>query len=212
MSVLIRGKNISEVWERAVRWCLEKGEQVKTEDGANTLETQNMIMEISDPLSEPTIHPKYPLGKQAIQVYVDEVLKGTDADFVYDYHSRIRKHKVGDKNVDQIAQVVDKLGQNLRSRRVAIHTWYVGRDLTEDSPPCLQYIQYLVRNDRLHCTVLFRSNDLFSAALGNAIALSTLQKQVADKLNVKMGTYAHHSVSMHIYENDWEMAKNIISD
>ncbi len=210
MSVLIRGKTISEVWERSIRRCINKGEIVETEDGAKTKEIQNLIMEIEKPLNEPKIHPKYPLGDQAIQVYVDEVLKGTDADFVYDYHSRIRKHMVGDKIVDQIAQSIDKLKENLRSRRVAIHTWYVGRDLVDKNPPCLQYIQYLVRDNKLYCTVLFRSNDLFSAALGNAIALSTLQKQVADEINVDMGIYTHHSVSMHIYEPDWDAAKKIL--
>lgn len=210
MSILIRGKTISEVWERTVRWCYEKGQIVETEDGAKTKEIQNAVMEISDPLLEPTIHPKYPLGKNAIQVYVDEVLKGTDADFVYDYYSRIRKHMVGDTIVDQIAQSIDKLKSDIRSRRVAIHTWYVGRDVTEKNPPCLQYIQYLIRDNTLHCTVLFRSNDLFSAALGNAIALSTLQKYVADEVGVKMGTYVHHSVSMHIYEADWSAALKIL--
>ena len=210
MSILIRGKTIAEVWERSVRWCIEKGQIVKTEDGANTKEVQDLIMEISDPLSEPKIHPKYPLGAQAIQVYVDEVLKGTDADFVYDYHSRIRKHMVGDKLIDQIAQSIDKLKEDNLSRRVAVHTWYVGHDLTEKNPPCLQYIQYLIRDNKLHTSVLFRSNDLFSAALGNAIALSTLQKQVADEVSVGMGTYVHHSVSMHIYEGDWEAAQKIL--
>lgn len=78
-------------------------------------------------------------------------------------------------------------------------------DMRTSSPACLQHIQYMIRNGRLHCKLLFRSNDATKAAFMNAFALIMLQKRVADALGVEIGTYTHRANSFHVYERDYAM-------
>ena len=79
-----------------------------------------------------------------------------------------------------------------------------------EDPACLQHIQYFIRNDKLHCKVLFRSNDACKATFMNAFALIMLQKRIADTLGVKMGTYTHRANSFHCYENDFDLLKGYV--
>jgi thymidylate synthase len=84
-------------------------------------------------------------------------------------------------------------------------------DMGNDSPACLQSIQYFIRSGQLHCKVLFRSNDAAKATFMNAFALIMLQKRFADELGVNMGSYTHRANSFHCYEKDWEMLSAYIN-
>ena len=105
---------------------------------------------------------------------------------------------------DQIPWVIDELQRNPDSRRAVIVIRQED-DISSDSPACLQHIQFLIRNDALHCKVLFRSNDAAKAAFMNAFALVMLQKRIAAALDVPVGSYTHRANSFHVYERDYEM-------
>jgi len=47
--------------------------------------------------------------------------------------------------------------------------------------------------------VVFRSNDMLSAAGANMFALAHLQKSVADRLGLPCGSYTHISLVPHVY-------------
>jgi len=74
----------------------------------------------------------------------------------------------------------------------------------------MQSIQYFIRNNKLDCMILFRSNDLPEAFFFNAFGLIMLQEKVARELGVEIGTYTHRSNSMHCYEKDFNMLKNFV--
>lgn len=75
---------------------------------------------------------------------------------------------------------------------------------------CLQHIQYFIRDNKLHCKVLFRSNDACKANFMNMFALILLQKRIADKLGLEVGTYTHRANSFHCYEKDFHMLDKYI--
>jgi thymidylate synthase len=56
-----------------------------------------------------------------------------------------------------------------------------------------------VRDNKLHTRVVFRSNDMLTAAGANMYALVQLQKHIADQLGLSCGTYTHISLIPHIY-------------
>jgi thymidylate synthase len=47
--------------------------------------------------------------------------------------------------------------------------------------------------------VIFRSNDMLTAAGANMYALVQLQKSIADQLGLPCGTYTHISLVPHVY-------------
>ncbi|MDR2590217.1 MAG: thymidylate synthase, partial [Oscillospiraceae bacterium] len=113
----------------------------------------------------------------------------------YTYHQRMEK---------QIPWVINELKRSEESRRavVLIRTEH---DMNTDAPACLQHIQYFIRGGKLHCKVLFRSNDSTKATFMNAFGLILLQKRIADELKMPVGTYTHRANSFHVYERDYEM-------
>jgi thymidylate synthase len=105
--------------------------------------------------------------------------------------------------------VIDELRRNPDSRRAVVFI-RSEEDMHTGSPACLQHIQYFIREDKLHCKILFRSNDATKAAYMNAFALIMLQKRIADELGVGMGTYTHRANSFHCYERDYNMLEGYV--
>jgi thymidylate synthase len=59
-----------------------------------------------------------------------------------------------------------------------------------------------VRDGRLEWTQIMRSNDLYRGLPYNLIQFTTLQEILAGWIKVPMGTYAHFTDSLHLYEAD----------
>jgi thymidylate synthase len=113
-------------------------------------------------------------------------------------------------NINQIESIIYKLNRKPNSRRAQAITWMPRIDINSDNPPCLQRIQCLIRDGKLHMDVNFRSNDCLSAFGQNAYALTFLQKMIADELGVPVGRYTHYITSAHIYfERDAEELKRL---
>ena len=106
---------------------------------------------------------------------------------------------------DQIRGVIDKLLKAPTSRRCVVTLFEPYGHPMMDDPPCLNHIQFLLRNNCLNMHALFRSNDMLSAWGGNAYALMNLQRAVLGDLNIaggtdyKMGWLETTSVSAHVY-------------
>jgi thymidylate synthase len=83
-------------------------------------------------------------------------------------------------------------------------------DSANSDPACMQSMQYFIRGGKLHCKILFRSNDLAEAFFYNAFALVRLQEKIAAELGVGVGSYTHRSNSMHCYEKDFELIAGYI--
>lgn len=105
---------------------------------------------------------------------------------------------------NQIDYIVEKLQANPSSRRCVVTLFEPRGHPKMDDPPCLNHIQFLIRNGELNCHALFRSNDMLSAWGNNAYALMHLQKHVIDRLrnngvDVEWGWLETTSISAHIY-------------
>jgi len=102
-------------------------------------------------------------------------------------------------HIDQIAYIIRKLAASPVSRRAIAITWNPYVDEQLDDCPCLQLVQCLVRDGRLSMKVIFRSNDMLSAAGANMFALVHLQKYIGEQLGLPCGYYTHISLVPHIY-------------
>ena len=196
--IAINAPSIASAWERAVRHVLAKGVPVTTEDGEETLETDEMIVKVDDPLwNLKSPHARCPCGKNMLDAYAEQLIKGTGNAFEYDYHSRIFEY---DGAYDQIIDALVRIGIVPQTRRAICSVWNVKRDnVTGGSVPCLQWIQFLVRDNKLQMKVLFRSNDVLLAMHANMYALVHLQQYVATALGLPVGSYTHIVTVPHIY-------------
>lgn len=201
---LVTGKTLAEAYHAALMKLYLLGEETPCGDYNTTQKELSMTMVVQQPLAEPMISKLFIGGYRELEQYRQEMLDGildfeiAKGNWEYTYHSRME---------EQIPFVIRDLKRNPSSRRavIDIRDWRHDSAEGNENPACLQHIQYFIRDDKLHCKVLFRSNDACKATFMNAFALIMLQKRIADELGVEMGTYTHRANSFHCYANDFDM-------
>jgi len=205
--LFVTGTSLPEAYHSSLTQLFEHGDVVDCPDYSTTQKEASMTFVVETPLAEPMISRLFIGDPRSLEQYRQEMLDGildfevARGNWEYTYHLRM---------ADQLPWVVDELRRNPSSRRAIIST-RAEADLESGSPACLQSVQYLIRDDALHCKVLFRSNDAAKAAFMNAFALILLQKRIADELGVAVGTYTHRANSYHVYERDFAMLDGYIN-
>ncbi|HQJ88220.1 MAG TPA: thymidylate synthase [Methanoregulaceae archaeon] len=200
-----RSPHLAAAHEWAVRTVLEKGYLVTTENGEETVECEPIALELRDPLAEPMVSSASRFQRRFLEQYAADLLEGTDAQFEYDYHSRLFAWGEGlaagglPVRVDQVAYIVGKLQSSPVSRRAVAVTWNPVTDEEMQDCPCLQLVSCQLRDGRVSMQVVFRSNDMLSAAGANMFALVHLQRTIAERLGAAVGTYTHISLVPHLY-------------
>lgn len=199
---LVEGVTLPEAYHNALK-ALESNKNIYPCDDWNTTQKEiSLTLFVEEPLKEPMISKLFIGGPTELEQYRQEMLDGIldfeveRGNWAYTYHQRMEK---------QFPFIVNELKRNPSSRRAVILVRDWEKDAPSDDPACLQHIQYFIRDGKLHCKVLFRSNDACKATYMNAFALIMLQKRFADELGVEMGTYSHRSNSFHCYEKDFNM-------
>ena len=102
----------------------------------------------------------------------------------------------------QIDYVTAKLKTNPKTRHAAISI-FDGKefDTYRNDTPCTYAVQFTIINDKLCMSVYMRSNDIWYGFCNDQYQFSSLQKMVADRLNLEVGWYYHHAHNMHLYNN-----------
>lgn len=222
--ILISGSALPEVYHNALYQLQVKGQIVPCPDYNTNQKEVSMTMVVEKPLQEPMISKLFIGGYKELQQYVMEIRDGildfevSKGNWKYTYHNRMVEYPIdnqidfpGESHKDQISFVLDELKRNPDSRRAVIDVRDNSEDMYSDDPACLQHIQFFIRDDKLDMKVLFRSNDACKATFMNAFALIMLQKMVADKLGIEVGTYTHRANSFHCYEKDFKMLDGYVS-
>lgn len=200
--IVVYGESLPEAYHKALLELDEKGVVNDCQDWKTTQKEVSMTICVSDPLKEPMISKCFIGGPRELEQYRMEMLDGIldfeveKGNWSYTYHQRY---------ADQLPFVVEELKRNPGSRRAVLLVRDKAADMGSDDPACLQHIQYFIRENKLCCKVLFRSNDACKACFMNAFALICLQKKLADELGVGVGSYTHRANSFHCYEKDFEL-------
>lgn len=197
----VTGTTLPDTYHKALLTLHESNTELPCPDYSTNQKEAAMTMVVQNPLSEPMISKLFIGDPRSLEQYRQEMLDGildfevARGNWEYTYHQRME---------EQIPWVIGELRRNPDSRR-AVVSIRSEEDMHTGSPACLQNIHYLIRDEKLHCKVLFRSNDATKAAYMNAFALIMLQKRIADAVGVPVGTYTHRANSFHVYERDYAM-------
>lgn len=199
-------ETLPEAYHRALEMLDSIGEFTPCPDWDTSQKEVSMTMHILNPLQEPMISKLFMGGFYELEQYRQEMLDGIldfeieKGNWKYTYHDRYK---------DQYTFVIEELKRNPESRR-AVMDIRTKEDMYSEDPACWQHAQYFIREGKLHCKVLFRSNDACKATFMNAFALIMLQKRIADELGVEVGTYTHRANSFHCYEKDFPLLEGYI--
>lgn len=203
--VFVTGKTLPAAYHQALI-SLQQAPVIPCPDWNTNQKEVTMTFVVEQPLCEPVISRLFYGDPRSLEQYRQEMLDGImdfeidRGNWVYTYHSRY---------ANQYGFILDELRRNPYSRR-AVMDIRTPDDMGSDDPACWQHAQYFIREGKLHCKILFRSNDACKAAYMNAFALIMLQKRIADALGVQMGTYTHRANSFHCYERDFDLLDGYI--
>ena len=113
---------------------------------------------------------------------------------------------------NQVEKIIELLTEDPVSRRAVININTPNPSvITTKDEPCTIALQFLIRKNKLHCTAIMRSNDIWLGFPYDVAFFTELQKYIADQLGVGYGSYTHFVVSMHLYDRNFEDVKKIIA-
>lgn len=213
-------RSLPEAYHLALKELYTLGDIVPCPDWdtGDTIMTQKeigMTMVVLNPQREPRISRLFPGGPYELQQYIMEMVYGIldfevqKGKWSYTYHDRMANYEYNKKYLDQIEFVIAELKRNPYSRRAVIDVRHP-RDIYSDDPACLQHLQFFIRDGKLDCDVLFRSNDACKATFMNAFALIKLQEFIAHSVGVEVGRYIHRANSFHCYSKDYGLLEGYI--
>ena len=83
--------------------------------------------------------------------------------------------------------------------------------------PCTQYVQFLIRDGRLHMSVNMRSNDIIFGLCNDVFTFCLFQQMMLNELNsrgldLELGEYHHFAGSLHLYETHFAKAQKILNE
>ncbi len=118
------------------------------------------------------------------------------------------------RHIDQIAELVARLGQTPDSRRLLVSAWNVA-DLPDESirpkenvrcgrmalAPCHAFFQFYVAEGRLSCQLYQRSADIFLGVPFNIASYALLTMMLAQVCDLKLGDFIHTFGDAHLYLN-----------
>lgn len=113
----------------------------------------------------------------------------------------------GGGHVDQIAEVVERIGRDPDSRRLIVSAWNVA-DLPKMAlAPCHLLFQFYVLDGRLSCQMYQRSADVFLGVPFNIASYALLTMMVAQVTGLKPGDFIHTFGDAHLYNNHLDEAR-----
>lgn len=192
----INEQTLSRAHYMAVKRVMEWGKPFVTEDNEQTMElAKPLVIHVSEPLKDPMILKHVGFSRNYMEEYAVQLGHKTKNTFSYTYGNRLRDYH----GTDQVINTIAKLIGSPITRRAVMHTWIVNEDILSKNVPCLQTIQYLIRDGKLNCISTFRSNDILMAWGCNAYGLVRLQEHVAESIGTEVGYLETYSISAHVY-------------
>ena len=111
---------------------------------------------------------------------------------------------------NQIQKIIELLRADPHSRRAVMNINVPNENVIETKDePCTIALQFLIRNNKLTCTTMMRSNDIWFGVPYDVIFFTEIQKYIAMELGIECGDYNHFATSLHAYEKDFSKVKSV---
>jgi thymidylate synthase len=173
----------------------EKTIEFEDNDGSDDI----LVIKVIEPLKQPQASSGAMFKQGFIDAYKKQFLALTPprADgnqATYTYWNRLEDHptvdSIGDgfgNGLKQISELIQKLADDPNSRRAVAVTWNPYLDFDSTEPPCMNWVQFVIRNGKVNMRCVFRSQDILSGLGENLIGCAALLEYVRNGINEKSG-------------------------
>jgi hypothetical protein len=221
MARLIQIDDMQTGYKQILSTILLRGEP-RSARGRKTLDLHDVIIELSRPeYATPTgVGRKLSLPLASAETThliaglsdAEQLIKITDGRFQAFTVGHRQPGAYGPRIYDQMPQVVRLLAEDPDTRQAGVNLWRPD-ELSYENPdiPCTLSCWFSIDDGRLNMSVTMRSNDAWLGVPYDFTMMTRLQMTLAWALGVGLGTYTHHAVSLHLYEEDLDRAADITS-
>lgn len=108
-------------------------------------------------------------------------------------------HQTGE--VDQVAELINKLKTNPTDRRMIVSAFNIGEIDKMALPPCHMLAQFFVEKGELSCSVYMRSIDTMLGLPFNIASYALMTHMIAQVTGLKVGRLIMNLGDTHIYKN-----------
>jgi len=113
--------------------------------------------------------------------------------------------------IDQIAEVIERIRRDPDSRRLIVSAWNVADLPRMALAPCHAFFQFYVAGGRLSCQMYQRSADIFLGVPFNIASYALLTHMVAQQCDLVPGEFVWTGGDCHLYLNHLEQAREQIA-
>ena len=123
------------------------------------------------------------------------------------YGVQWRNWRGADRNVDQIAELVNTIKTNPDSRRMIVTAWNVAELPKMALPPCHMMFQVYVADGKISCQLYQRSCDIFLGVPFNIASYSLLTHMLAQQCDLEVGDFVWTGGDCHLYNNHFDQVR-----
>lgn len=207
--IFVTGKTLPDAYHKALVELYDVGNLEECADWNQKQLEVSMTFVVDNALEEPMISKCFIGGHRELMQYQLEIIDG-----ILDFHiglPNMWSYTYSNRMKKQLPFIINELKRNKSTRRAIMSIRDFEVDSNVEDPACLQSLQYLIRDDKLHCKVLMRSNDACKASYMNSFGFIMLQKKIADEVGIEVGSYTHRANSFHAYERDFDLLKQYVT-
>jgi len=197
----IKANSINQAFTIALSFLLNEGHQVQIEEdskgkrsGGSTIELLNLMITIKKPSTYIDIPPE--LSNVTKKFMDGMLLQSTD---------KPQSRRI----INQKQDIIDLLKRRPTTRKACIAVCEAD-DKKAPYSVCISNVQFIIRDSKLHQSVLYRSHDIWNAFLWNTKGNVMLQHEIGEEIGLEVGTYTEIAVSAHVYEIDKEKVERFI--
>jgi len=123
------------------------------------------------------------------------------------------KHQPDQGYINQWDWAKQRLMHNMTTLQAILHFNRTTHQWTNNKDqPCTVFIQFLIRNNKLHLYGYMRSNDAVYGTPYNISYFIRLMHRMKNELktrypNLEIGNYTHNATSLHIYKRNFDKVK-----
>ncbi len=196
----ISSESTGGAWERLSVALLDSGERTRVMY-TPVVEIRWLAIHISRPVNEPRISDRFDQFCSKIDLGEEEKPKAYFLQVTGNVREGYWWNIYGKPLWEGILKLEEILKQDPSYNKPSIVLRDSMKHLGARDTPCLVYLTFLVRSGKLELGAHFDTNAV-EYIQGNMYGLSEVQKIVAEKLRLKVGTYHHHCDSLIVSEKN----------
>ena len=154
----------------------------------------------------------FPMTQQELDVINDFIYSGENEEGVVHEWTKLYHHRAFDQPNSQIEFMIEKLQAPLPVGEAIISMWDKSVDQDQQVAPCTLVVWGRIKHGKLEFHVHAHSSDAYKKLLMNILEFISLQKYVASRLGVEMGSYYHFLDSVHLHTKDLAAIEKLAID